>query len=216
MMHTLCPECKLIHPVTAEQLRKTRGMLKCSACSAHFDALEYISDQEPDKSALPASSEPFPVQTETHKPRTFLWASGLFAGIVLLFIQFFYFESYNLSQNLTLRLWLLNVCSQLNCKLPDYKNVQEISILMGALESRDEQSFTFKTVIINQARFPQPYPAIKLTLLNYNGDTFAERVFSAHNYRLENSLLAVGETAEINLIIAVPQNKIGGYTFKLL
>ena len=215
-MYTQCPECKQQHTVNTEQLRISRGMLKCTECSAMFDALEFINDQPLEESEQAPSPNLFPPQPEQNKKRHAVWFYGLTTGILLFFAQVYYFESDALSQNQTLRPWLLKLCQTLNCQLPEYKNIEEISLLLGSLEPRDDHSYEFKAVISNQARFNQRGPNIKLTLLNFIGEPFAERVFSAHNYRPKSPVLAVDETAEISLNIVAPNTTIGGYTVKLL
>ncbi len=216
MLYTLCPECKQQQTVSTEQLRLSRGMLKCTKCSAMFDALEFISEQLLEESEQTHYQNQFPPTPKQNKKLDALWSYGLLAGILLLCTQIYFFEGYTLSQNSILRPWLLKFCQTFDCRLPRYKNINEISILQGSLESTDAHVYVFKAVISNQAQFDQPYPDIILTLLNFTGEAFAERVFSAHNYQPESALLAADETTEISFNIAAPQTKIGGYTFKLL
>lgn len=215
-MYTQCSVCKQQYTVSTEELRTSRGMLKCKKCSANFDALEFISDKPLKKSEQVHSQELFPPQPKKNKIRQALWFFGLFVGILVFFAQIYYFESHTLSQNQTLRPWLLKLCQSVNCQLPEYKNTEEISILLGSLEAIDDHFYEFKVVISNQARFNQRYPNIKLTLINFTGEPIAERIFSAHNYHPKSPLLAVDETVEISLSIAAPHPKIGGYTFELL
>lgn len=215
-MYTQCPECKTQHTIDTEQLRSTRGMLKCRECATMFDALEFISEQPLSESQEPKRSEFLPEERLTDNSSTSIWRAGFGLGLVLLIGQFIYFERYRLSQNPALRPWLTQICRNLGCQLPDYKNVQEISILGGSLEARDSHSFRFKAVIVNQAHFSQPYPDVRLTLVNFTGEPFAERIFSAADYLPSTDQLPADESAEIILDIAAPHRKIGGYNFKLL
>ena len=71
----------------------------------------------------------------------------------------------------------------------------------------------------NQADFSQPYPNIKLTLFDYNGNAFANRVFQPNDYLTEDAvpnLMAADATTEISLKIAAPETKVGGSTFDLI
>ncbi|WP_305909352.1 zinc-ribbon and DUF3426 domain-containing protein [Methylomarinum sp. Ch1-1] len=214
-MFTQCPECKSQHIVSTEDLRACRGMMKCSNCATMFDALEYISDQPITDERQRQSIQPFSASDEGAKPRTKLWLFGFLLGLMILLGQFFYFEAYHLSQDPALRPWLLKTCQTFDCQLPDYKNPNEISIMHGTLEANGEYSYRFKAIIVNQAGFAQAYPDIQLTLLNFTGEPFAERVFSARHYQSSGAPLAVDESAEIVFDIAAPSHKIGGYTFKL-
>jgi len=216
MLYTQCPQCQHQQTVRTEKLRQSRGMLKCTKCSSLFDALEFISEQPLEESEQTDYQNQFSSAPKSNNYLDALWTYSFLAGILLLCTQIYFFEGYTLSQNSILRPWLLRFCQTLDCRLPEYKNIDEISILQGSMEPTDAHSYKFKAVISNQARFDQPYPDIRLTLLNFTGEAFAERVFSAHNYRPELSLLAADEITEIGFDIAAPQSKIGGYTFKLL
>ncbi len=216
-MYTLCPECKKQQTLSTEQLRETRGMLKCPACQTMFDALEYISD-EPDNLPAPESdaqeflsSTPEPQKQNTNK----YWKLSLVGFTLLLFAQLYYFESYQLSQNPTIRPWLNKFCQIVSCTLPVYKNPAEISIVSSSLKQKNSRHAVFKIVLANQAEFPQPYPAIQLTLFDYTGRAFAERVFSVDNYQPADKILDSGQTVEIQLDIIPPKTGIGGYSFKI-
>ncbi|WP_160172742.1 zinc-ribbon and DUF3426 domain-containing protein [Methylomarinum vadi] len=215
-MYTQCPECKTQHSIDTELLRTTRGMLKCDKCGAMFDALEFISDTPIDQSMESKRVEFFPVEEATSGKHNALWTVGLVIGLMALAGQFFYFESYNLSQNPILRPWLVQACQTFSCSLPAYKNAEEISILQGSLEASGATSYRFKAIIVNQAGFSQPFPNIRLTLLNFTGEAFAERVFTADDYRPALPVLDADKSGEIILDIAAPARKIGGYSFKLL
>lgn len=213
-MYTQCPECQKQHTVGTDELRATRGMIKCENCAAMFDALEYISDQpiieNPDKLTDALFLEP------RAKPRHKGWFYAFCFGLFALIAQFFYFETYSLTQNPKLRPWLLGLCETLGCDLPDYQNAGEISILQTALKKLDASSYRFKAVIVNQSDYSQPYPHIRLTLLDFTGEAMTERVFSPADYKTTDTMLASDDSSEIVVDIAVPNRKFGGYSFKLL
>jgi len=216
MLYTQCPQCQYLQTVSTEQLRLSRGMSKCKKCSTLFDVLEFISEHPLEEAEDIDDPKSLSSARKQNIPLHVLWLYGFFAGILLLASQIYFFEGYALSQNRILRPWLLKLCQTLDCRLPEYKNINEVRILQGGLQATDKHSYEFKAVISNQARFSQLYPDIQLTLLTFTGEAFAERVFSAHNYRPESALLAADEIAEISFEIAAPQTGIGGYTFKLL
>ncbi|MDX1251878.1 MAG: zinc-ribbon domain-containing protein [Gammaproteobacteria bacterium] len=43
-MYTLCPRCKAVFRITAEQLAAKQGRVRCGQCRAAFDALEHLAD----------------------------------------------------------------------------------------------------------------------------------------------------------------------------
>ncbi len=218
-MYTQCPHCNQQHELSTEDLRSTRGMLKCSACDSLFDSLEFISEHPLSKAEKAAENrahrENFP-QNNTRAASQSLWLGGSIAGSLLLIFQFFYFETYSLSQHPTTRPLLQSLCQPLGCTLADYKNLQEISILSGTFENSSPHTFVFKTIISNQSKFQQRYPDILFSLVNFTGQKYAERLFSAADYQHADKYLAPDETTEISLEIAATEQKSGGYNFKLL
>jgi len=215
-MYTRCPECRQQTRVNAEQLRQSHGMLHCKNCGVLFDALALISDhaeediEPPENTVLTAETE------QPSKKTTVFWSIGLVSGLLLLLGQVIYFEGNTLLQNPQLRPWLEKACLKLHCSLPAYRNLQQIRLLNTVIEAQNEHEITFNIVLSNQADFPQHYPALKLTLVDYLGRPFAERVFSVDNYRPPSALMAANQTVEIKLTIISPSEKIGGYSFTIL
>lgn len=217
-MFTKCPECQKIHPLTLEQLRASRGMLRCEACSETFDALELISETAADETveSLPATDLPWSPKSITDSA---YWSAGLIFGLLFFIGQLVYFEGYTFSQNPTFRPVLEKICAQLNYPLPAYKNLDEFAVLQGSLSALPDHTQLFRAVISNQAPFTQTYPNITLTLLDYTGKPFTHRVFRPLEYLPKDSIttpaMISDATTEISLKIAAPKTKIGGYTFDL-
>ena len=215
-MFTQCPECQTIQPLTLPQLRASRGVLRCSNCSAMFDALERISETEEINHSDKLPSKLLPWDTVAGNA---YWQTGLMIGLLLLIGQIIYFEGYAFSQNPAVRPVLSKLCQLAKCQLPVYKNLDEISVLHSSFTSLPGQNYAFKVVISNQADFSQDYPNIKLTLLDYSGNAFAHRVFHPWDYLTEDSVatvMAADAITEISLKIATPKAKVGGSTFDLI
>ena len=217
-MFTQCPECQFIQPLTPAQLRDGRGMLRCSHCSAMFDALERISETEeinPSEN-LPAGQLPW---DKASRPGNTFWRTGLVFGLLVLIGQIIYFEGYAFTQNPAVRPGLAKLCDRIKCQLPVYKNLDEFSLLHGSFTPLPDQNYDFKVVMSNQADFSQAYPNIKLILFDYSGNAFAHRIFQPRDYLPEDavtSLMAADATTEISLKIAAPKTKVGGSTFDLI
>jgi predicted Zn finger-like uncharacterized protein len=47
-MYTQCPDCNAAFLVTAEDLKKAAGKVRCGGCGSAFDALKYLSESLPD------------------------------------------------------------------------------------------------------------------------------------------------------------------------
>ncbi len=148
------------------------------------------------------------------------WRSGLVIASLLLAAQTMYFEGTAFSRNPTFRPSLEKLCSQLNCRLPAYKNPVEFTVLQGSLIVLPDRSQLFRAVIRNRAAFAQPYPNLELTLLDYAENPFARRIFRPQDYlpkaQAATSAMLPDATAAISLNIATPKTKVGGYTFKLI
>lgn len=216
-MYTRCPKCLMQHQVSAMDLRISRGMLRCNTCSAMFDALEFISDNPMPNYAADSRQGTLFSSFDSGSYLNRIWLTGLLLGVLVLATQVVYFEGHAISQNRWIRTWLQKFCQAPHCRLPDYKNSSEVRIAQNSLKPiKDSAGYRFSAIITNQAPFPQPYPAIRLTLLDYTGNTFAERVFSPGEYRHSTDKLAVNQSAEVTFDIATPSTKIGGYKYQVL
>jgi len=220
-MYTQCPDCKHPHSITVEELRTSHGMISCEACSTLFDALDLLEEgtiptDPADTTDFHSVSNNFDSIPPSYQQSKY-WGLGTSLLLAIFFFQVYFFEAYNLSQNTTLRPWLKNICIKtINCQLPDYENLDEISILKGSFEPK-ENYYIFKTAFINQSLFAQKRPSIKLTLIDFTGHSFAKRTFYPSDYSTQPStLLEPDLAAEITLSIATPSRKIGGYRFELI
>lgn len=204
--------------MTLEQLRASRGILRCEGCSETFDALELLSETAADETAVSLPATDLPWSRENIVGSAY-WRTGLIIGLLLLAGQIVYFEGYRFSQNPIFRPVLEKICAPLNCRLPVYKNLDEFAVLQGSFTDLPDHTRLFKAVITNQAAFTQAYPNIDLTLFDYTGKAFTHRVFKPQEYLPKDSITAPAMTAdattEISLNIAAPETKVGGYTFDL-
>lgn len=219
-MFTQCTECKKLHQITVEDLRRFRGMHYCKKCSTWFDALVQLSETPPDVSGNYTVKTKTPFWQTTQKPAPSIsWGVGLAAGLVLLVFQSFHFERDYFIQNKRFRPWLKKACATFNCQLPAYRSLNDLSVLQSKFSPLSEDSLQLLAVFVNQAPFPQSYPAIRMILQEFNGKPFAQRIFYPEDYLSqlsERRHMAVGEQLEIDLRIARPQIPIGGFTIDLI
>lgn len=218
-MFTRCPTCQRTQPLTIEQLRANRGMLRCVQCSELFDALMFISETETTDTIESIPAKPLPWDSGKKRPDKPYWRLGLILGLILLVAQFVYFEGHALSQKPGLRNWAEKLCARLNCDLPAYQNIDELEVLHRSLTLLPDQNYAFKIVVSNQAPFRQKYPNINLTLLNFNGQAFAHRLLTPADYHsdaLGSGTIEADATTEIILKIAAPKTKVGGYDFDFI
>lgn len=148
------------------------------------------------------------------------WGLGALALAAFWDWQIFHFEGARLAANERVRPWLDTACSVLRCDLPPFRAPDRIRIVERGIHPApgDIDGYEFVLVIANQARLPQPFPDIGLTLTGNAGPAFASRVFHAREY-LETGSSATMETGkpyEIHLLLARPGADIGGFSFELL
>lgn len=215
-MFSRCPHCHSQQTVNTRQLRRNRGFLKCSVCKQRFDALATLSDRPAAKKEL-SNSGKFLRMPKSKSRHEHIWRIGGLLMLLMLIAQVGYFEADNLSRQPQLRFALLQVCEILNCQLPVYKNIEDWSVSHSGLTQQSDHQYVLTAAITNQAEFPQVFPDLKLTLMNFNGQSIAERVFTAAEYTSAvDSLLAANETREIRLNFVAPADQIGGFTIALL
>jgi hypothetical protein len=203
-MLTHCSQCKKTYSISVEELRTRSTLLYCPNCEEMLGRLSLFKAD-------------FFAGNTIGYPRFNFWLIGCLLCVLLFLTQIYLVKRDEFSQNPEQRLWLEQICQRLHCKLPVYKSLDEFEILHGDFQLAGDH-YEFQTVLSNQADFAQNYPRIKLNLLNFNGQIFAERVFYPHEYSgaKPNQLMPASETIEINLNIALPSQKVGGYTFDLI
>lgn len=204
-MLTQCSHCKKTFNISIEELRTSPTVLCCANCEEMLGKLKLFNTN-------------FFFSSEKNSSSHFaLWLLGCIACVVLFVAQVYLVEQDKLSQNPQQRVWLEKICQSLHCRVPVYKNLDEFEILHGDFQLQNNH-YLFQTVLSNQADFAQRYPRIKLTLMDFNGHTFAERVFYPREYLGTEppQLMSASETIEVNLNIALPAQKVGGYTFELI
>ncbi len=215
-MYTQCSQCQKNYPITVEELRNSEGIIHCVKCRSTFDPLEFLT--EGDVPFDENIDDILPETQEVNPQKSWLWEIGIACCLMLFAIQLYFFEGYNFTQQQGSRKWLEKVCSTLSCRLPDYKNLREFSILYGSLDPVENTGFyKFKTAFTNQSPFVQKMPSIKLILINSTGAILAERVFSPEHFSSLNSEYIQPESSEEIIIqLDAPSKKMAGYRFKLI
>lgn len=215
-MYTRCPNCHQKQSLTVAQLRVTRAIVFCKKCLTQFDALELLCESEQEETGVPLNSEVLPWEKEA-RPQNPYWRIGLVFSVLLFVGQVAFFEGDALARSEKLRPGLETLCRQLGCRLPAYKNSDELAIMQHSFSPLPDRTYLFRMIVNNQAAFMQPYPNIALTLLDYNGMPFTHRLFRPQDYLFSaaTASIAADDTADIRLSIAATDTAIGGYRFDL-
>ena len=122
--------------------------------------------------------------------RTLLWSLGVLLLTVLLVFQYTYFMRADLARYPEARPWLEFMCSQLGCDLPLRKDVSQIRILHSDVTAapQPKNALLAKALLVNEAPFPQPYPLLKLTLMDARGRETGSRWFHPRQYLKDDEL----------------------------
>ena len=215
-MFTRCPECLSTQAITPDALRSGRGMVRCNRCAALFDALATLAETATQAVAdTPSAEEPW----RKHKGRQQLhWRVGLALGVALLLVQGLYFEGSRALQSPQFRPALEKICAVLHCRLPDYQNLDALSVLHNSFRELPNRHYAFTLVLNNEAAFSMRYPVIALTLLSFEGQPFAYRRLQPDDYlagQPAHAHLTANSAAEISFEIAATATKVGGFHFDL-
>lgn len=215
-MYSRCPHCQSQQRVSTHQLRKTRGLLTCKVCRQRFDGLEQLSDQAKTPFQKPGSQSAFLAQAQVTPNLGAWYAAGSAVLFLSLVMQLGYLYRQPILQQPQLRQTLQRVCDALSCRLPEYRNLDEWTVSHSDLQQIDQQHYEFSAALTNQSENWQSSPDLQLTLLNYSGQTIAERSFSPQQYLAGQPAPTSHQTVAIRLELAPPATKVGGFTVKLL
>jgi predicted Zn finger-like uncharacterized protein len=77
-----------------------------------------------------------------------------------------------------------SVCAQIGCVLPERRDPARIRVVSRdvRIHPRYEGAMQIKATLVNSAPYRQPYPNVRFTLFNVNGQTIATRVFQPPEY----------------------------------
>lgn len=104
--------------------------------------------------------------------------------ILLLVLQFAWFNRHTLSLSPALRPAYAMACHLLSCSLPPLVNINAIRSIDLVVRSHPSQNKALQVdaVIINEASHPQPFPDLELTFTDINGRLVANRTFTPSEY----------------------------------
>ena len=205
---TLAPETKKIQTLVPETQIPTIPAFK----KAHNQTTEEAE----------ATNEPVIEIYDWQKPKATYhperWMIATILGLFLLVYQVYYFQGYLLSQNSQIRPWLSSLSSYTQIPLADYRKPLEFTTVGSSLEASDKDDYRLQVSLINHADFSQPPPYLQLTLQNFYGGVFSQRIFSPQEYLNKTTTAETIErsaTFNIDFLIAKPEQEIGGYSIEL-
>lgn len=150
-----------------------------NAVGGSFPALDDVSPYEQ------LSREPVAVHSRKGRGgRSWLWTVVIIALVAGLVSQIAWFQFDRLAAVPELRPWYEQACEYAGCELEPLVAMDRIQSrkLVVRTDPENRSALLVDAVIINQAEFDQPFPAIALTFSNLNGDVVAQSVFSPEDY----------------------------------
>ncbi len=150
------------------------------------------------------------------------WASGLIMLLMLFVFQYSYFKRDQLIKNESLQPWVQTVCNITHCRMPLQSDVSKIELSHRDISSHPKvkDALLITVVIVNNASFPQPFPAMEIRLSDINGQMVARRIFYPDEYLdadvdLRNGLSAQSPV-QLALEIADPGKTAVNFEFSFL
>jgi predicted Zn finger-like uncharacterized protein len=113
-------------------------------------------------------------------------AYGAMIGVLLLLlgVQWLYFNRTALAAQSDWRPGLEKLCSVLRCELPLQVDLSRIELLNRDVRKHPqvEGALLINATLVNRADFPQPYPVLEVTFSNSSGKPVAARRFNPAEY----------------------------------
>lgn len=121
---------------------------------------------------------------ENNQQRSFKWLAGAITMATLLLIQIAWLRFDTLSTQAPYRQYYAIACQHIGCTLPLHSDTQQIKATQLVVRSHitEKNALTVDAIIINNANFEQPYPALELVFLNIHGKPVASRAFQPREY----------------------------------
>ncbi|NOQ64462.1 MAG: 50S ribosomal protein L11 methyltransferase [Methyloprofundus sp.] len=213
LIRTLCPKCSHIN--TQKISNKQHDKATCSECKHQYNTHTSL-DQREDKVKAHFSYASWQEKKLAYRPDR--WALGCALALVLLIGQVDYFKGYALSQDSGIRPWLQRLSSLTGYSVAGYHKPLEFSTIGSSLEQPEPGYYQLQASFINHADFRQSLPHLELSLQNIYGTKFSQRTFSPQEYLSKNSRqtsVSPSEALNIDFLIAVPSEEVGGYTIAL-
>lgn len=112
------------------------------------------------------------------------WGAGVAVLLLLFIFQYSYYMRDDLARYPELRPWIQSLCDIAHCELPLQQNIDLIKLTHRDITShpRVKGALLINAIIVNNATFSQPFPAMQITLSDINGSVIAKRRFQPNEY----------------------------------
>lgn len=223
-MLTKCPSCETVFDVSTEELHQAKGIVRCGNCSTIFSSvMESLEKRENKKDKNIAN---WLVKEVKKKDYLDSVISGRMVMILMVMVGLVMLQLIILNYRAILnhsptRDVLGQVCSYLNCTIPQTKNLNKLAIVSQRLSiSREDELLTVFVNIYNKADFVQTVPTIQISLSNLIGEQIAYGLFTPEEYlpyqSNQSQLIASDQYRQFNFSLREPSKRIRDLQIDLL
>lgn len=149
--------------------------------------------------------------------------AAAFALVALLAGQYVFFMPDDAARRYPqLRGAIESVCVRIGCVLPEQRDASRIRVISRdvRVHPRYEGVLQIKATLSNAAPYRQPYPRVRFTLFNVNGQTIATRVFRPSEYLGRNvatsARLRPETPFQVELDVLAPEEAAVSFEFSFL
>lgn len=152
-------------------------------------------------------------------PRQLNWRGPVAVAVLLLILmlQLLLAQRAELAAQARWRPVVAAVCGVLGCELPPWREPMAFTMLSRNVQPKAGMAgvLTVSASFRNDARWPQPWPTIVLSLSDIDGRQVGQRAFAPAEYRDRDSteLLTPGQSAAVQLDVIEPAPRIVAFTF---
>ena len=152
-------------------------------------------------------------------PRNDRWMFVVLAVLsLLLVLQLLLADRAALARDPRWRPAMLTLCGALHCSLPPWREPTAFTLLDRDVRPRPGAPGVLRVTATfrNDARWPQPWPALLLTLSDLDGHAAGARVFSPREYlgsMPAQDTLASGQSAMLSMDVVEPGPRIVAFSF---
>lgn len=158
-----------------------------------------------------------PIAGAARDPRRRWRVSFAIAALALLLaLQLLLADRAELARDARWRPALASLCGVLHCTLPPWRELSAFTLLNRDVRAAQPGVLHVTATFRNDARWPQPWPALLLTLSDVDGRAAGARAFTPRQYlgtAPAQDLVASGQSATIAFDILEPTPRIVAFAF---
>lgn len=209
------PELGEAEPGTASALPE--AVAEPESASASTPAPEHNTSDGADATAAPSFLPARPRASRATASRRWLPAAAIAALALLLGLQVLLADRARLAADAQWRPLVVSLCNAFGCDVPAWREPAAFTLLAREVRPHPQVAGALRVdaAFRNDARWPQAWPRLLLTLSDVEGRPVAARAFDAGEYLAEPAaaMLDSGATARIRIDLREPAAATVSYSF---